>query len=105
MPEPNGYVINRMDVIQAAFTGLESNSHYKQGVIFQEQMVVGFLVDGNRRGSGSFLRGKECKENKCGRDVEPGFHGRCLSHGSRVGRFYWLMKIAPKGFCGGEGAG
>jgi hypothetical protein len=77
--EPDGYVVDRMDVIQAAFAGLESNPHHEQVVIFQEEMVVGFLLDGNRCGSGSFLGGKEREKNKRGRDTVPKFHGVNLS--------------------------
>ena len=87
MAEPNGHVVNRVDVIQAAFAGLEGHSHDEQGVIFQEQMVVGLLLDGNGRGSGCFLRGKECQESDRGCEAEPWFHGLSLSSGKTVGRF------------------
>jgi hypothetical protein len=97
--EPDGYVVNRMDVVQAAFSGLKGNSQHDQVVIFQEEMVVWLLLDGNGCGGGSFLCGKEGKEDNCGRDVVPRFHGRNLSRGIEVGRFYWLDKNAPMDFC------
>jgi hypothetical protein len=72
-----------MDVIQAAFAGLEGNPEHEKVVIFKEEMVVRFLFDGN--GCRGFLGGKECEENNGGREVEPGFHGLSLSRGMAAG--------------------
>jgi hypothetical protein len=95
--KPDGHVVNRMNVIQAAFAGLEGDPQNVQAVIFQDKLVVGLLHDGD--GCRRFLRGEECKDHERRRDVEPGFHDGILSLRMAAGRFYWLDKSPPMDFC------
>jgi len=99
--EPDGYIVDRMDVIQTAFAGLHGNAQHEQVVIFQKQMVVRLLLDGNRWGCGGFLRCKESEENNCGRDVKPGFHGLRLSRGMQGGLILLVDDICAKRFLRG----
>jgi hypothetical protein len=51
LADPDRYIIHGVDVILAPFAGLESDSQNHQAFVFQKQVVMRLLFNGNRRGA------------------------------------------------------